>query len=250
MKKLFTLLTGAMITLSSTAATTYKSIIVDEKDGSKVAINIQSKMEIKCDAKTMYVTGATYDFVFAFSDILGWTHNTQLQDEVDPNPDPDPEDPDPEDPDPEDPDPDNPDPDNPDPDNPDPDNPDPDNPDPDDPDPDNPDPDDPDPDNPDPDDPDPDNPDPDDPDPDNPDPDDPDGIYSAGTDKPGVSQLGDHIMITNLPADSVVAFYTVDGTMLYVASSVNGSEIIPLNNLASGVYILQVNNQTTKILVR
>lgn len=200
---------GLLLIPTCYAATGYKSITVNKTDSSKVAINIKDELLITGNGDSLYITGGTYDFIFAFADVTGWVHETDLQEEVEPTPPPvEPEEPDVEDPDPENPDPDN----------------------------------------------------PDTPDPENPDqpggpsqPEDPDsetGLFAPGSNGVEIGYDSDYITLTNLPANSAIMLYSLEGKTLYNNLSASGNEVIRLNTFAPGVYILNVNGQSTKILVR
>lgn len=78
----------------------------------------------------------------------------------------------------------------------------------------------------------------------------PTGIWDADDDHVEMKHLGNHILITNLPANSSVMMCAIDGKVYYNNSSASDSEIIRLENLTPGVYVLVINGQSTKILVK
>lgn len=82
----YVLLSLGLIAGSCFGATTYKSITVNHKSGETVGINLKKNLKVSCQQDSLVVTGATYGFAFALADIKGWTHNTEEQEEVDPNP--------------------------------------------------------------------------------------------------------------------------------------------------------------------
>ncbi|MCH5329275.1 MAG: hypothetical protein J1E02_09660 [Coprobacter sp.] len=82
------------------------------------------------------------------------------------------------------------------------------------------------------------------------DPNPPVGISSAEAEAVGVAQMGDHILLTRLPENTVVTFCSVEGKMIYNNTTASDTHIVPLTQLRPGLYILTVNRQTTKILVK
>ena len=64
----------------------------------------------------------------------------------------------------------------------------------------------------------------------------------------GLKVSGDHIDLSGLPAGSKVKVYGVDGQLFITETAdENGHTTISLANLATGVYIVNANNISTKI---
>ncbi len=61
-------------------------------------------------------------------------------------------------------------------------------------------------------------------------------------------QLRDKIVLNNLPDGSQIALFTANGKQICTAS-VNGSYELSLNDLPKGVYLLNYNRQTIKIVI-
>lgn len=75
-------------------------------------------------------------------------------------------------------------------------------------------------------------------------------IWSHHADQTNMSYTSDHISLTNLPYGSDISIYSIDGTLKRSKKSVSGNEIISLKDFTPGVYVLKVNGQSTKILIR
>ena len=75
------------------------------------------------------------------------------------------------------------------------------------------------------------------------------GISDASADKTHPFMEGDHLVVSQLKEGTTVRIYAADGReVLQKTMTRDGSCRIPLNRLRTGVYVVQVNSLTYKIL--
>ena len=75
------------------------------------------------------------------------------------------------------------------------------------------------------------------------------GISDASADKTHPFMEGDHLVVSQLKEGTTVRIYAADGReVLQKTMTRDGACRIPLNRLRTGVYVVQVNSLTYKIL--
>lgn len=75
------------------------------------------------------------------------------------------------------------------------------------------------------------------------------GLELVGSDMVGVVLESDRISLHNLPQDSMVGLYSVDGRMI-VNARVSEYYEIPTSSLTRGVYVLTYNGKSLKVAVK
>lgn len=75
------------------------------------------------------------------------------------------------------------------------------------------------------------------------------GLDLVGSDMVGVVLESDRISLHNLPMDSRIGLYSVDGRVV-VNAVVSGYYEIPTSGLVTGVYVLTYNGKSLKVAVK
>lgn len=74
-------------------------------------------------------------------------------------------------------------------------------------------------------------------------------ITNLQTDESSFQLNGESLLFPALKANSIVSFYSLNGTLIYKKTVLqNGEYAFPLSNLNAGVYIVNINGLTYKIV--